>query len=156
MLNDRCYCCQMLFKSTEPIQKQPRSALCFSLWWLSEPQCVFCIHKKTFCLIDTQLSFYPWSACLFASHKACKNSTERRENLHEKHLNEHFLLKLAFLDLRVALNVKPSSQVHFEENTESCFSDHAVYEFCSWMQLNHYSFILCVCFIHCDSSFFGI
>lgn len=27
-------------------ETEPRSALCFSLWWLSEPQCVFCIHKK--------------------------------------------------------------------------------------------------------------
>ncbi len=71
-------------RAQSPFRNRAAFSPVLLIMMLSEPQSVFCIHKKAFCLIDTQLSFSPWSVCLFASHKGCKNSTEKRKNVKEE------------------------------------------------------------------------
>lgn len=111
----RCCCA---FKSTEPIQKQS-SALCFSLWWLSELQCVFCIHKKkpSVWLTLNCLSLLEVPVCLHPT-RVTKIARRWERMCKKKHLDVHFLLKLAFLDLRAAKHSHTKSlHVHLEENS---------------------------------------
>lgn len=145
------------------------TAQCFSLWWLSEPQCVFCIHKKTFCLIDTQLTFSPWSVCLFASHKGCKNSTEKRANVQEETIRCTFSTEIGIYRLESCkaftyqiisrsfegkqCNIRLFSALNRLVFLSMHVRSPAVA--CNWITAR---FCLCVCFIPHDSSiysFFG-
>lgn len=147
------------------------TALCYSLWWLSEPLCVFCIHKKkpSVWLTLNCLSLLEVPVCLHPT-RVTKIARRRERMCKKKHLDVHFLLKLAFLDLRAAKHSHTYQIITRSFGGKQCniwfFSTLNRLVFlimqvrssavaCSWITA---CFCLCVCFIPYDSfiySFFG-
>ncbi len=156
-------------RAQSPFRNRAAFSPVLLIMMLSEPQCVFWIHKKTFCLIDTQLSFSPWSVCLFASHKGCKNSTEKRKNVKEETFRCIFSTETGISRLESckaftyqiitrSFEGKQCNIWFFSALNHLVFLSMQVRSpavACNWITAR---FCLCVCFIPYDSSiyfFFG-
>lgn len=137
----RCCCA---FKSTEPIQKQSRVQPCASHYdgYQSYSVCFASIKKPSVWLTLNCLSLLEVPVCLHPT-RVTKIARRWERMCKKKHLDVHFLLKLAFLDLRAAKHSHTKSlHVHLEEN--SVISD----SFRHWIVLFFWACKLGVLLLH--------